>query len=65
MMAEAQTLAQQLLQMPESQRQSEMTKLKQQDPTLHALVKQTINDIRQDAQTAGGAQMLQQQFGGG
>jgi len=51
--------------LPESQRQSEMTQLKQADPTLHAITKQLMTDMRQQAQTAGGAQLLQQQFGGG
>jgi hypothetical protein len=61
--AKAQALADQLLSMPESQRQSEMTKLKSQDPVLHSLVKQTINNIRQQAQTAGARSILQQQYG--
>ena len=64
LLQKAQTIAQQMLGMPEGQRQAEMTKLKHVDPTLHALVKQIIQDIRQQAQTAGGAQILQQQFGG-
>lgn len=65
LLQKAQTMAQQLLGMSDTQRQSEMTKLKQADPTLHAIVKQLITDMRQQAQTAGGAQILQQQFGGG
>jgi hypothetical protein len=32
---------------------------------MHALVKSIINDIRQQAQTQGGAMLLQQQYGGG
>lgn len=60
----AMTLAQQLLGMPEGQRQSEMTKLKQVNPTLHSLVKSTIENIRQQAKTQGGSMLLQQQFGG-
>ena len=63
--AKAEAIASQLLGMPESQRQSEMTKLKGQDPTLHAAVKQTIENIRQQAQTAGGNMVMQQQYGGG
>lgn len=65
MLQKAQTMAEQMLSLPEGQRQSEMTKLKQADATMHALVKQMIADMRQQAQTAGGAQLLQQQFGGG
>jgi len=63
MQAKAQALADQLLAMPESQRQSEMTKLKSQDPVIHSLVKQTIGNIRQQAQTQGARMMLQQQYG--
>jgi len=62
--AKAEAIASQLLSVPESQRQSEMTKLKGQDPTLHAAVKQTIENIRQQARTAGGQMVMQQQFGG-
>jgi hypothetical protein len=63
MQSKAQALADQLLAMPESQRQSEMTKLKSQDPIIHSLVKQTIGNIRQQAQTQGARMMLQQQYG--
>jgi hypothetical protein len=59
----ANALANQMLAMPESQRQSEMTKLKSQDPVIHSLVKQTINNIRQQAQTQGARMVLQQQYG--
>ena len=61
--AKAQTLADQMLAMPESQRQSEMTKLKSQDPVIHSLVKQTIGNIRQQAQTAGARSIMQQKYG--
>ncbi len=65
LLQKAQTIAQQMLGLPDGQRQSEMTRLKSSDATLHALVKQLIEDMRQQAQQAGGAQILQQQFGGG
>jgi len=42
-----------------------MTKLKTINPTFHSLVKVTIENIRQQAKTQGGSQMMQQQFGGG
>lgn len=64
MMAQAQAEAERLLAMTESQRQSEMTMLKRRDSNLHAITKQIIQDYRQQAQQQGGAQMLQQQFGG-
>jgi hypothetical protein len=59
----AQTLAQQILGMPESQKDSELIQLKKSDPTMHSLVKSQIEDIRRQAQTAGGAQVMAQQFG--
>jgi hypothetical protein len=61
--AQAEAKASELLSVPEAQRQSEMTKLKSQNPTLHAAVKQTIENIRQQARTAGGQAVMQQQFG--
>lgn len=65
MMAEADSLAQQLLGLPESIKDSELRKLKQANPVLHSLVRQRMDQIRQDARTQGGAAMMQQQFGGG
>jgi len=56
-------MAQQIMGMPEAQKDSELIKLKKADPTLHALVKSQINDMRQQAKTQGGAAMMQQQFG--
>jgi len=56
-------LASQLLGMPESQKDSELIKLKQMDPTLHAQVRMRMNDMRQQARTQGGAMVLAQQFG--
>lgn len=61
--AKADAIANQMLAMPEAQRQSEMTKLKSQDPVVHSLVKQTINNIRQQAQTQGARMIMQQQYG--
>ena len=63
--AQAQLLAQQILALPESQKDSQLIKLKKADPTMHALVRSIINDIRQQAQTQGGAMLMQQQYGGG
>ena len=65
MQAQAQLIAQQLLSLPESQKDSQLIKLKKSDPTMHALVKSILGDIRQQAQTQGGAMLLQQQYGGG
>lgn len=62
---QAQQLAQQILSLPEGQKDSELIKLKKVDSLMHALVSSMIEDIRQQAKTQGGAMMMQQQFGGG
>jgi hypothetical protein len=49
--------------MPESQKDSEMRKLKSMDLTLHSLVKSIMDDMRQQAKNQGGSQVLAQQFG--
>ena len=64
MQAQAQLIAQQLLTLPESQKDSQLIKLKKADPTMHALVSSIIDDIRQQARSQGGAMLMQQQFGG-
>jgi hypothetical protein len=63
--AQAQLLAQQILQLPESQKDSELIKLKRSDQHMHSLVSSIIDDIRQQAKTQGGAQVMAQQFGQG
>lgn len=65
MQSQAQLLAQQILALPEAQKDSELIKLKRTDPTTHALVSSIIDDIRQQAKTQGGAMMMAQQFGQG
>lgn len=65
MLAQAESLAQQLLGLPESQKDSELRMLKQKNEVLHALVKAQIEKIRGSARSQGGAQMMSQQFGGG
>jgi hypothetical protein len=60
--AAASQLAQQLLGIPEGQKDSELRKLKQFNPTLHALTRQSMDDIRSQARMQGGAMLLQ---GGG
>jgi hypothetical protein len=61
--AQAQLLAQQILSLPESVKDSQLIKLKKTDPTMHALVRSIIEDIRQQAQVEGGAQLMAQQYG--
>ena len=55
-------VASQVMSMPESQKDSELIKLKKVDPTLHALVSEKIQEYRNQAKTQGGAAMLQQMF---
>ena len=65
LMATAASLAQQLLGLPEGIKDSELRKLKQKNEVLHSLVRAEMDKIRGEARTQGGAQILQQQFGGG
>jgi hypothetical protein len=65
MMAQAESLAQQLLGLPEGQKDSELHALKDKNEVLHALVLAKIREIRQGAASQGGQQLMQQQFGGG
>jgi hypothetical protein len=66
LMSRASTLAQQILQLPEAQKDSELIQLKKVNSTLHSLVKAQIDAMRQQARTAGGAQLMAAQgFGGG
>lgn len=65
MMAQAQSLAQQLLGLPESQKDSELRMLKQKNEVLHSLVRANMDKIRHQARMQGGSMVMQQQFGGG
>ena len=59
---QAKQVAQQLLyQTPESLRRGELLKIKQSNPTLHALVIQQMDEMRYEAQRQGGAQVMEQQ----
>jgi len=60
---QAQLIANQLLSMPETQKDSELIKLKRGDATMHALVTSIIDDIRQQARSQGGAMVMAQQYG--
>ena len=62
---QAQVIANQLLSLPSQQKDAELGKLKHADQTMHALVTSMIDDIRQNARSAGGAQMMAQQYGQG
>lgn len=62
---QAQLIANQLLSMPESVKDSELIKLKRSDSTMHALVTSIIDDIRQQARSQGGAMLMAQQYGQG
>lgn len=65
MQQQAQLIANQILSLPEPQKDSELIKLKRGDSTMHALVSSIIDDIRQQARTQGGAMVMQQQYGQG
>jgi len=57
--AQAQSIAQQLLPMPYEQRVPELKKIRETNKTLHSLVMSQLKDMRQQAQSAGGQQMIQ------
>lgn len=65
MLAQAQSLAQQLLGLPESQKDSELRMLKQKNEVLHSLVRAQLDKIRGQARSQGGAQMMASTFGQG
>jgi len=58
----AQSIATQMLALPESQKDSQLRSLKQTDSVLHDLVVSQMDAIRQQARSQGGAQVMQQQF---
>jgi hypothetical protein len=62
MEAQADTIAQQLMALPDAQRKSELIKLKKEDSTMHALVQSKMDQIRQDAAAQGQQAVLDQQF---
>lgn len=63
MQAKAQTLAQQILSMPEAQKDSTLIQLNKSDPMMHSLVSSEIERTKQQAKTQGGAMLINQQFG--
>jgi hypothetical protein len=64
MLSQAQQLAQQLLGLPESQKDSELRALKQKNEVLHSLVRAQMDNIRSQARSQGGAMLMSQEFGG-
>ena len=64
MLAQAEQIALQMLGMPYEARKSELLNLKKSDKTLHALVIQSMQDVRQKAKQQGGFQAMQQMVGG-
>jgi len=63
MMAAAETIAQQMLGLPEGVKDSELRKLKQKNEVLHSLVRSKMDQIRNSARMQGGAMLMGQ--GGG
>lgn len=60
MMATAESLAAELLSLPETQKDSELRALKNKNEALHSMVKSKMDEMRQQARTAGGAMLLGQ-----
>lgn len=63
LVANAQQIAQQLMGMPETQRKSQLIQLKRGNPTLHAMVKSELENIRQQLRSQGAEQLKAQMFG--
>jgi hypothetical protein len=61
----AEMLAQELLGLPEGIKDSQLRELKQYNPTLHAIVKEKMDDMRSQMRQQGGAMLMQQQGMGG
>ena len=61
---QAQQIAEQLVALPYEQRRPQLTELSRSNPTLHALVKSKLEDIRSQAKNEGGYQAIQQMYGG-
>lgn len=63
MLAQAESLADQLLGMPEGQKDSELRALKDKNEVLHALVRSKLDQRRRSARQQGGSALLAQQYG--
>lgn len=57
--AAAEQLANELLGIPEGQKDSQLRELKQFNPTLHAIVRQKMDEIRRSARMQGGSMLMQ------
>jgi len=65
MLAVAESLAQELLGLPESAKDSELRKLKQHNEVLHALVRSRMEQIRRNTRAQAGHQAMAAMQGGG
>lgn len=65
MMQQAEIKADEMLQMSDSQRFSALRQLEEADSAMHGLVKEMLAKKRRAAQSQGGQQVLQQQYGAG
>ena len=63
MQSQAAMIAQQCMQMPESQKDSFLINLKQQNETLHLMVKSQLDQMKRQAELQGRDLILQQQYG--
>jgi hypothetical protein len=59
----AQAIAQQLMAMPSSQKDSALIQLKKEDSVLHALVKSQLDEMNRDAELRGRDMVLAQEYG--
>jgi len=59
----AQTIADQVMMMPESQKDSYLINLKKSDQLLHSLVKSLLEDVERDAELRGKDMIMQQEYG--
>jgi hypothetical protein len=62
-LGQAQQIADEFMGLPDSERRSRLMQLRQQDQTLHHLVKEMLAEKRQDMARQGRQQVQQQQYG--
>ena len=63
-MDQARQMAMQMAPMPDAERRRQLAAIKKQDPTLHAAVRQQLEQVRNEARSQGGDQLIQQMGSG-
>ena len=61
---QAEQIAGQLIEQPEAERRRQLSQIRQTDETLHAVVKQKLEQMRTEARSVGQQQVIQQAAGG-